>query len=261
MVVSWVRIDDVAPHHKKQLAAGPAACWLWVCGLTYTQRLKTDVIPLSAVPFLGVVEWQPLGDRLVDAGLWERCEEGYRVHDLYDYHPTPEQRSSLEHQRQARNARYVATRKTRLTKNSQTQSDASYEKTQDGAPIPIPIPIPDPSTTTTQNVVVVRTRAKPLVRSSDVGFEAFWRVYPKRRSKHDAERAWAKLKPDEALQAQILTAVEAQCRSPDWLKEGGKFIPYPASWLNAGGWKDESVQIPQVTERNVRSLQAIYGDD
>ena len=26
----------------------------------------------------------------------------------------------------------------------------------------------------------------------------------------------------------------------DWQKEGGRFVPYPAKWLNAAGWLDEA---------------------
>ena len=27
--------------------------------------------------------------------------------------------------------------------------------------------------------------------------------------------------------------------SLDWIKDGGQFVPYPATWLNAKGWEDE----------------------
>jgi hypothetical protein len=27
--------------------------------------------------------------------------------------------------------------------------------------------------------------------------------------------------------------------SADWTRDGGQFVPYPASWLNAGGWQDD----------------------
>jgi len=28
-------------------------------------------------------------------------------------------------------------------------------------------------------------------------------------------------------------------KSPEWTKDNGKYIPYPATWLNAKGWEDE----------------------
>ena len=71
-------------------------------------------------------------------------------------------------------------------------------------------------------------------------FERFWKVYPKRKAKDDAWRAWQKRKPDDALTDVIVRAVQVQCRGEDWLREGGKYIPHPATWLNAGRWKDEA---------------------
>lgn len=70
-------------------------------------------------------------------------------------------------------------------------------------------------------------------------FEKFWKAYPKRVSKGQAERAWRKLSPDEQLIAIILQAIERAKTSEKWLKNGGQYIPYPATWLNAKGWLDE----------------------
>lgn len=71
-------------------------------------------------------------------------------------------------------------------------------------------------------------------------FSAFWSAYPRKKSKGQAEKVWKRLSPDGALQGLILAAVERAKASADWQREGGKFIPYPATWLNAKGWEDES---------------------
>lgn len=70
-------------------------------------------------------------------------------------------------------------------------------------------------------------------------FAQFWKAYPKRKSKGQAEKAWRQLNPDEQLTAKILQAVEDAKTTEDWLKDDGKFIPYPATWLRAHGWEDE----------------------
>jgi hypothetical protein len=71
------------------------------------------------------------------------------------------------------------------------------------------------------------------------GFSDFWDLYPKKKSRVDAEKAWRKLAPSPELSQRIKAAVAVQLGSEDWRKEGGKFIPYPASWLNGRRWEDE----------------------
>lgn len=70
-------------------------------------------------------------------------------------------------------------------------------------------------------------------------FEQFWSCYPKKKSKGQALKAWEKIKPDDELLEKIIEALEDAKKSKDWLKENGKYIPYPATWLNAQGWEDE----------------------
>jgi uncharacterized protein YeaO (DUF488 family) len=72
-------------------------------------------------------------------------------------------------------------------------------------------------------------------------FARFWKVYPKKRSKGHAERAWKKItpKPDEQLLQRMIAAIEQAKKTEEWIKEDGQFIPYPATWLNAKGWEDE----------------------
>ena len=71
------------------------------------------------------------------------------------------------------------------------------------------------------------------------GFEAFWNLYPKKTAKKDTERAWEKLSPSEVLQSTILAALEKAKKSEQWTREGGRFIPYPATYLNGKRWEDE----------------------
>ncbi len=70
-------------------------------------------------------------------------------------------------------------------------------------------------------------------------FARFWFAYPKKKNKGIAEKAFKKLKADDALLQTMLKAIEVQKRSRSWTKDGGQFIPYPASWLNAKAWEDE----------------------
>lgn len=84
--------------------------------------------------------------------------------------------------------------------------------------------------------------AKPAKSDAMEGFAEFWMRYPKKKSKVDAEKAWAKLKPNAELRAEIMTALGQQVRSHDWTKNAGQYIPLPATWLNGRRWQDESPQ-------------------
>lgn len=70
-------------------------------------------------------------------------------------------------------------------------------------------------------------------------FDRFWKAYPKKRAKGDAEKAWKELRPSEPLVNQILATLELAKTSADWLKDGGQYIPYPATWLRRKGWEDD----------------------
>jgi uncharacterized protein YdaU (DUF1376 family) len=82
-------------------------------------------------------------------------------------------------------------------------------------------------------------RTKTNNQKNTSSFSQFWAAYPLKVAKVAAEKAWTKLKVDDALLATILAAIEAQKLGHDWLNEDGAYIPHPASWLNAGRWLDE----------------------
>ena len=73
----------------------------------------------------------------------------------------------------------------------------------------------------------------------EVLFARFWALYPKKRAKQAARRAWDKLKPDLLLCTRMSIALKEQMRSDDWKREGGRYIPNPATWLNGRRWEDE----------------------
>jgi hypothetical protein len=73
----------------------------------------------------------------------------------------------------------------------------------------------------------------------DAAFERFWQAYPRKTAKTAARKAWAKLYPVNGLLDTIMAAVAAQSNSRQWLTDGGRFIPHPATWLNNARWEDE----------------------
>lgn len=77
----------------------------------------------------------------------------------------------------------------------------------------------------------------------DTYFEKFWDSYPRKIAKESALNAWNKLNPDESLANTIINAVERQKLQPQWNTENGRYIPYPANYLNNRYWESE-VQNP-----------------
>ena len=66
-------------------------------------------------------------------------------------------------------------------------------------------------------------------------FEKFWEVYPRKMAKKDAFKAFKKV--NVPLQT-LIDAVNAQAESDAWQRDNGRYIPYPATWLNQGRWDD-----------------------
>lgn len=79
---------------------------------------------------------------------------------------------------------------------------------------------------------------KPMCTSVADGFDQFWKLYPKKKCRKDALKAWNKLNPDTELQAVMIAALANHCASRDWTKEGGQFVPNAATWLNGERWLD-----------------------
>lgn len=67
-------------------------------------------------------------------------------------------------------------------------------------------------------------------------FEIFWNSYPNKKGKDSAQKKWLKYKPELNI---VLTALEWQKKSADWLKENGAFIPHGSTYVNQKRWEDE----------------------
>lgn len=69
-------------------------------------------------------------------------------------------------------------------------------------------------------------------------FAEFWELYPRKAGKAEAKRRWGRMGCDGF--ADDVLAGLARCKaSKDWKGREAKYLPYPATWLNAEGWYDE----------------------
>jgi uncharacterized protein YdaU (DUF1376 family) len=82
------------------------------------------------------------------------------------------------------------------------------------------------------------TPLPPGGESTPKGFARFWAAYPKKVGKAAALRSWKRYRC-EAMADEVVASVAAHLGSEDWRKDGGQFIPHPATFLNQGRWEDE----------------------
>lgn len=145
----WIRLDDQITHHPKFTLAGPVASWLYIGGLAYAARFLTDgLIPVGSLHMLaGVPNPERYAQRLVLAGLWETCGDGWRIHDYHDYQPT---REWVEERRELRrtSGRLGGRRsgEARSKRASKIEATCLANRQANGQaksnPVPVPVPVP-----------------------------------------------------------------------------------------------------------------------
>lgn len=73
-------------------------------------------------------------------------------------------------------------------------------------------------------------------------FDQFYSAYPRKAGKKHALKAFARLKPDDALLSLMLSAIEKQKQARAEKERRGIWVPelkHPATWINGGCWEDE----------------------
>lgn len=85
----------------------------------------------------------------------------------------------------------------------------------------------------------IKKQNKELNELQEKQFDKFWQAYPRKVSKKEAQKSWKKINPSLELFEKILKALEMVKQTEQWEKDNGKFIPYPATWLNQERWTDE----------------------
>lgn len=86
---------------------------------------------------------------------------------------------------------------------------------------------------------------KPLCKNdAPEGFDQFWKLYPNKKGRKEAIKAWSRLRPDDRLRHTLITALGKHRLSRDWTKDGGQFIPMASTWLNGERWEDDLQPAP-----------------
>ena len=83
-----------------------------------------------------------------------------------------------------------------------------------------------------------KRKPSTLSKIQEGRFNRFWAIYPRKVSIGDAEKAWAKIEPNEELTDTIVAAVETAKRCDTRFRET-RYTPHPASWLNSKSWENQ----------------------
>lgn len=103
----------------------------------------------------------------------------------------------------------------------------------------------------------IKKQNKELNELQEKQFDKFWQAYPKKVSKKQAQKSWKKINPSLELFEKILKALEMVKQTEQWKKDNGKYVPYPATWLNQERWNDE-INMMQDTIKKEPKKKIIY---
>jgi hypothetical protein len=98
---------------------------------------------------------------------------------------------------------------------------------------------------------------RPPRATTDPDFDRFYAAFPRRKKPLDARKAW-----DQAVKLADPEAIIAGARRVKVPASGLNYVPYPATWLRAGGWLDEDQPDgpTTVTDRNRQAMVSHLND-
>lgn len=224
----FVRIDPDALYKRMGLPSGEGSFMTFQNFLAAIAALeKPD--PSSNLPDHGGRRLIPLSE--VTEGAENR---GWWIVN-YEYYRKKGSRIEKQEQTRLRVRKFRKKQEVKGCNSSVTHVNASNDSVTHGNVFSC-------HTKTETETKIEKEEEPPIVPQGgtiDKRFEVFWKTYPKKVGKEAARRSWTRLKVGDAKMQVMISAVEKQASSEQWKREGGRFIPNPATWLNQGRWEDE----------------------
>lgn len=162
---------------------------------------------------------------MVTHRLWDLAEEGYRIHDYLHWNMSKKQYDSMK---KALSKAGKKGMKSRWSGHSSSDNQGYNQPNNKSITLQ----------STSKDSLKTLNSPKKGESERETDFEHFWLAYPRPVGKKDARKAWTQAKDKPGL-SEILKALESAKQSEQWTKEGGKFIPHPATWLRQGRWDDK----------------------
>lgn len=239
--MTWFRVDDRLPDHRKTRKAGTAAMGLWVLAGAWSSGHLTDGwVPREVAMRYGNGR---LAERLVTAGLWVAGEldgePGWWFHEWTEHQPTRDQvqrRRKADAKRQAKrrqveDSRHESTPVDSLWTDGDLAGSGSVSRRDSRVTHGVSHGAPDP------------TRPVPTSPNGEVSapegldFAAFYAAYPRHTGRKEAERKWDKAIKDGADPEAVIAGARRFAASRHG--QDPKFTPHPATWLHQGRWSDD----------------------
>lgn len=231
----WMRLYVSTLDNPKVARLTEAQAWCWVKFLLYTVECKGIVsLDLTDAAFRLRKPLEKVRDLVqifISAKLLERCDEGYTPHDWEELQFSSDVSTSRvkEFRERQRNAQ----------RNSDETFHATDQKRPDGVSgngvATSPEYIEQNTEAERSNTPKPPLASRSVLNGSAELFQAFYTIYPLRKSRRAAEKAFV-----SALKRTTANAImEGARRYRDDPQRKPEFTKHPASWLNADGWLDE----------------------
>lgn len=248
--MAWIQIHQQLKDHRKVLAAAdeldiePAhmlglliSFWLWAID----NAPDGSLAGISDRMIARAAQWDKDPEEFVaaltSASLLDVTEDGIlEIHDWSEYTgKLIEQRENEKNRSRARRAAAKSNDR-RTTAGQSADASKSDQKKTAGRVDQTRV---DQSRPENKGDTPITPAAEKQPSAQERRFAEFWTAYPKKVGKKAAQKAWEKAKPDAELFEKIMQAVATAKTSEQWLREGGRFIPNPSTWINQGRWDDE----------------------
>jgi hypothetical protein len=249
----WFKVDDSFHSHPKATAVSLEALGLWtVSGSWSGDHLTDGFVPDHMVSMLSRGQAQ-LAEELINAGLWRRAKGGYRFHQWNERNPT---RSVAIAAAEKKASGGVLGNHLRWhTKAGKQKADCPFcqekqashkgsvkrsgsDRSSESGPNPDPTR-PEESSTNS------------LTGDQDHRFSEFWTVYPRKKAKDAARKAYAAAIKRGADPQDVLDGIAAYRDECERERREDRFIAHATTWLNQGRWKDHLEPAEPVKRRSI----------
>lgn len=238
--MTYVKIEDDILRHPKVVRVSSSAKLIYLASIFYSGNQLTDgFIPENTAQLLcaeaGVRYSSKLVKELVNAGLWNPTDGGHHVHDYLKYN---ESSGKVHQKREAARQRMERLRSGGVRANNErtsgevrdttTTTDTSSPNGEEDTPKP----------------PRKKSKGKTLSPEQLARFERWYSEWPRKVNRAKAEEKWAEIDPDDELTEVMVAKTQEWASSPEWTKDGGQYIPHPATWLHNKRWTDGSPSKP-----------------